>query len=1153
MRVLRGHPRAAVIALVSAGLISAAVAAFPAKADETTVSQDTYRTGWDQNETTLSPASVTSADFGQQFSTTLDGQVYAQPLVVGATLVTATENDKVYGLDRATGAIQWTDNLGLAWPASTVGCADLTPNLGVTSTPVYDSATGYVYLVAKVNDGADAMHPHYYMHAVNPSTGAEKPGFPVVIGGHPSNDPTGTFNPATQGQRPGLLLLGGVVYAAFGSHCDYGTYRGYVAGVSTAGTQTALWSTETGSANNGAGIWSSGGGLVSDGAGQIIVTTGNGISPAAGPGNAPPGTLAESVIRLHVNSDGSLSPTDFFSPSNAPTMDANDTDFAAGGPMALPDNFGTTADPHLLVQMGKDGRLFLLNRDNLGGRSQGAGGTDNALGMLGPYQGQWGHPAFWGGDGGYVYIVGNGGPLRAFKYGVTGAGVPALTLAGTSTGTFAYTSGSPVVTSGGTISGTAVVWVVWSSGPTGTNAELRAYSPTPDANGNLALLWSGPIGTAVKFATPATSGGRVYVGTRDGKILAFGRPAASVLTGSPAAIGDVAVGTTGTGTLTVTATQSLNITAISATSPFGVTPPALPSALASGASLSIPVTFTPGAPGANSGTIVVTTDAGPVSFTATGTGTKPGLGATPPNAVFSDEPVGLSSTHNMQITNTGTTTETISAVTAPSAPFSVAGLPAVGTQIPAGGSLIASATYAPTTTGTNSGSITVTSTSGTLTIPLDGTAIIGQGHLDIAPWPLDFGTSAVGYSTAKSFTITNSGNIPVTVTKAKAPNSDFTSPSPLPEGQVIGPGQTYVQSVTFTPTVAGAQTGSYEITSDDGQGARYVPLSGSAVGTLPAVPTNWQLNGTATADASTGTLQLTPATAQAAGSAFSTLPVPTAGLAASFTAQLNGGTGADGLTFALVDASKGSTTGAGVAGGGVGFSGLPGIAVALNTFAQSTTANFVGILAGPNSGTDAVTYLATAPIPAPLRTGTHKVTVSINAGVISVFIDGARLLAYTPAAGVIPLNAYAGFTAGNGQLTDIHAVSAVTIAPAPATAVGKALTASPASAVVQYAQVSLQTATTVILKNTGTANEVVTAVTSPTGTFTAVLPPLGLLLPPGGTVAVPIYLTPNTTAPVDGSLTVTTTSGTVTVPIHATPLPGAILTPSAPVHVNPTH
>ena len=1161
MNVVRGYPRAAFIGLIAAGLISAAAyVAFPAHGQEVTVSQDTLRTGWDQSETTLDPASVSASDFGQQFAATLDGQVYAQPLVIGNTLIAATENDKVYGLDKSSGAILWTDNFGPAWPASTIGCSDLTPNLGISGAPVYDSASGYVYLVTKVNDGADALHPHYYMHAVNPTSGAEKPSFPVAIGGHPSNDASATFDAAYQGQRPGLLFLNGVVYAAFGSHCDYGPdYRGYVAGVSTAGKQTALWSDETGTGNNGGGIWAGGGGLVSDGDGQIIFATGNGVSPAPGPGNAPPGNLAESVVRLHVNADGSLSPTDFFSPHDATKMDANDTDFGSGGPLALPDGYGTAAHPHLLVQMGKDGRLFLLDRDNLGGHAASTG-TDAVLGMVGPFQGLWGHLAFYGGDGGYVYVVGNGGPLRAFKVGVDGSGNPALSLVGTSTGSFGYTSGSPVVTSNGMTSGTGVVWVVWSSGPTGANAELRAYSPEPNGSGALTELWSSPIGTAVKFTTPATSDGRVYVGTRDGKILAFGRPANSALTGSPVSFGNIPVSTTGNATLTVTAAKSLNVTAISATSPFAVTAPALPHAMNSGDTLSIPMTFVPGGTGTISGTVTVTTDSGPVSFTASGYGTKPGLGANPPNAVFDDQPVGLSVTQNIQVTNTGTDTETIGAVTAPAAPYAVTGLPAPGATVAPGGSFIASVTYNPTVTGTNTDSITVTSTSPddpgvthTVTISLTGNSIVGQGHLTVSPWPLDFGMVPLGSTVTKTFSITNTGNIPVTVTKAKAPDSDFSSASPLPEGQVIGPDQTYVQQVTFTPTSIGAKTAQYEMTSDDGQGARFLPISGTATGVVPPITTGWQLNGSATATGAAGTIQLTPAaTAEVAGSAFSTTPVSTNNLAASFTAQLNGGTGADGLTFSLIDATQNQPTAVGTPGGGLGLDGLSGIGVALDTFwnAKVNSANYVAIATGSDNGLGSATYLATAPVPAPLRTGTHAVTVTVLAGVITVYVDAAQVLTYKPAAGLIPATAYAGFTAGNGGKTDLHAVSNIAIATSPVSATVTAPMASPGVVSFVGVPVGFHRLTAVTLKNTGLVPVVVTAATATglTGELgVSTLPAVGTVIAAGGSITVNVTFVPTMLSKVTGSLVVTTTGGTMTVPVTGAtwPLPGVLHTVKA--------
>ena len=462
--------------VASAAVLCAATLVIPAAsahATESTVSVDNLRTGWDANEPGLSPSAVGASDFGRLYTTAVNGQVYAQPLVAGATVIVATENDYVYGISSASGAVQWSRNVGPSWPAATIGCGDLTPNIGVTSTPVYDSSTNTVYLTAKVNDGADAQHPHWYLHAMDATSGAERAGFPVTIAGAPSNDPTRPFTPETAAQRPGLLLLNGVVYAAFGSYCDLGPYRGYVVGVSTTKAAiTWIWSDESGAANNSAGIWQSGSGLMSDGSGRIFLATGNGISPPVAAGSSQPAALAESIVRLTVASDGTMSASDFFSPANATTLDLNDTDFGSGGPVELPSaQFGTTAHPHLVVQAGKDGRVYLLDADNLGGRGQGSGGSDNVLGQLGPYQGQWGHPAVYGGQGGYVYMISNGGPLRAFAYGLSGGGLPAPSQAGATTGTLGYTSGSPIVTSNGTTSGSALVWVERTSGPAGANAN----------------------------------------------------------------------------------------------------------------------------------------------------------------------------------------------------------------------------------------------------------------------------------------------------------------------------------------------------------------------------------------------------------------------------------------------------------------------------------------------------------------------------------------------------------------------------------------------------------------------------------------------------------------------------------------------------------
>ncbi|HEY2793393.1 MAG TPA: PQQ-binding-like beta-propeller repeat protein, partial [Micromonosporaceae bacterium] len=339
-----------------------------ARADVQTAGVDSLRTDWDPAEPGLSPADVLGSDFGQLFATQLNGQVYAQPLVIGNLVIANTENDWVYGLSASDGHIIWSRNLGPAWPASTIGCGDLTPNIGSTATSTYDASTGTVYVTTKTNDGSDAQHPTWYLHALDATTGAERTGWPVPIVGTPSNDPFHPFAAVNVNERPGLLLMGGAVYMAFGSQCDIGKYVGWVAGVDTGTRVVNLWSDESGASSSESGIWHAGGGLVSDGPGRIFLTTGNGVTAPDAPGQNPPQQLSQSVVRLDVNGNGAMSAQDFFSPTDAATLDLNDADLGSGGPVALPDQyFGTTATPHLLVEMGKDGRLFLLNRDHLGG------------------------------------------------------------------------------------------------------------------------------------------------------------------------------------------------------------------------------------------------------------------------------------------------------------------------------------------------------------------------------------------------------------------------------------------------------------------------------------------------------------------------------------------------------------------------------------------------------------------------------------------------------------------------------------------------------------------------------------------------------------------------------------------------------------------
>ena len=248
------------------------------------------RDGWYPNQPGLSPQAVGSSGFGQLFATQLNGQIYAQPLLVGNVLFVATETDWVYGLSPVTGVIEWSRQIGTPFRDAPLHCGDLVPYLGVTSTPTVDPTTGVVYLVDQAYLSGAAGPVGWFMHAINPASGAEMPHFPVEIKGPVSNNPQQRFTPTQELQRPGLLFLGGVVYAAFGSHCDYPPYSGLVVGVSASGRQTTMWSVEGAGNASGGGIWQGGGGLVSVGPGQILFVSGNGLnSDASHPNGHIPG------------------------------------------------------------------------------------------------------------------------------------------------------------------------------------------------------------------------------------------------------------------------------------------------------------------------------------------------------------------------------------------------------------------------------------------------------------------------------------------------------------------------------------------------------------------------------------------------------------------------------------------------------------------------------------------------------------------------------------------------------------------------------------------------------------------------------------------------------------------------------------------------
>lgn len=1050
----------AALAALAPALTSAVVSTTSAHADEVTASQDLLRTGWDPAEPGLSPATVTSGSFGQLFSTQLQGQIYAQPIIAGSTVIVATEDDWIYGIGAVTGEVKWSRQLGTPWPAASEGCTDLTPNVGITSTPVYDPASGTIYTVAEiVPPNGTAFNPQFHMYGMNAQTGAITEDVPIA--GAPVNDPTRPFNPFNQLQRPGLLLQNGWVYAGFGSHCDINPYDGYVAGVNVSTHAVTMWTDEAGITDDMAGIWQGGGGLMSDGTGRIFVSSGNGVSPAPGPGTSPPSGLAESVVRLGVQPDGTLAPQDFFSPANAPSLDAADRDFGSGGPVGLP--VGTQQFPNLLVEAGKDGRVFLLNRDGLGGRMQGTGGTDADLAMAGPFGGQWGHPAVFEtstsplpanstGLDDYVYYVGSNDHLHALRLGADASGNPTFTDAGASTSTYCFEcAGPPAVTSNGTDPSTAVVWDVGMAGHTnGTGGVLQAFGAVPQnvaGNSVLPLLWSAPIGNANKFSLPATSGGRVYVGSRDGVLFAFGSPDAAPLTGAgPVTFAHTAVGSATTTSVTLTASAAVRVTAVNARTevfpnPFSTgqvtvngNPATLPVTLAPGDTISASATFTPTVPGGATGTLAFSTtypNFPTVGVSLSAQGTQTGFYASPHTFSFGSVPVGTDAPTTVIITNGGTSARKISKITMPGGPFKVTGLPAVGTSVASGQSVTASVTYAPTAAGTSSGTLSVTGAAGTAAaVTLTGKAPNGVSKFTASPTAVNFGSVPLGTQASATISVTNTGNLPATLTATAPPQLPFGAPDPIAKNLPVGSGYDLQIPVTFTPTSVGAVTRSYKITWTDPKGTHSltIPVSGTGTpataGSTAVAPPGggWVLNGSA---AMSGTsLQLTQAAANQAGSAVSPGPVPSNGLSAQFTTRIGGGTGADGMTFALLNAQSASAKSLGGNGALMGFGGLPGAAVVLSTVHATgyPSNNFVGIATGASGGR--LTFAATSTSVPALRPGAHTVGVNVSGGTITVKVDGKQVLSKAVS---LPASVLPAFTASTGTATDNHAITSATI------------------------------------------------------------------------------------------------------------------------------
>jgi outer membrane protein assembly factor BamB len=807
-------------------MLLAAIVAPQARGEIVTQDADALRSGWYPNEPALSAQAVASDSFGRIFDHRIEGQVYAQPLVANGILLVATNSDWLYGFDADTGDLLWQRSVGpplLSSDGPEGGiCPNPSPHIGVLGTPVIDADTNTAYMIAKgyVSGDPRSRGPsRFQLHAVDLASGGERAGFPVTIEGTAQNLPGLAFDPHFHLQRPGLLLMDGVIYAGFGGICDMSPYYGWLAAISTSGAKQGMWVASTA----GASLWQSGGALVSDGPGQILFTTGNsstfdgGGAPMPGPGRQPPATLGQAVVRVRAEPDGRMQATDFFSPWNNLELDQLDYDLGSSAPMALPEQwFGTPSVPRLLLQDGKEGMLYLLNRDELGGMSQGPGGEDAVVQKLGPRSGVWDAMASWPGDGGFVYVtavfreVTGLGELDVYAYGEEG-GEPRLSLAASSDDHFGYGSGGPVVTSDGIESGSGIVW--GTRCPTGRclDAELRAYGATP-VDGHLQLLWRSPIGVANKFTAPGVGDGRIYVGTRDGHIMGYGTPAAA-LVGADVSFGTVVVGLTSTRQATFTAHEDMTITGIAVDGAnFGIdlSSTRLPAALQAGDSIAVPTTYAPAARGRAAGTLTFATSRGTRAYRLSGDSVRAELKPSRSFIAFHRLLIGATSTAPVTLINEGDIPLTVAAVTPLAAPFSVSGAPDPGTVLQRGEHMDLQVTFDPTAPGDYSGAVEVQTEAGTTAIPLSGAAF----ETPVTVSPLAFPVTIVGQSEHRSVTFTARRDITVnSLSGVDAPFAVGDSSRTLPV--TLRAGESFTADVSFTPDAVGPVEGRLTVVTSE--------------------------------------------------------------------------------------------------------------------------------------------------------------------------------------------------------------------------------------------------------------------------------------------------------------------------------------------------
>ncbi len=496
----------------------------PSSVDVVTYHYDNLRTGQNLQETILTPANVNSSKFGKLGELAVDGKVDAQPLylsnvaipTVGTknVLYVVTEHGGVYAFDAdnisASASPLWkiTTQLSGEIPSDDRGCGQVTPEIGITSTPVIDRGRDAIYVVAVSKDAAGNYF--HRIHALDLTTGKELFGGPTTITasfpgtGAGSSNGVLPFDPMEYNERPGLLEINGTIYATWGSHCDAGPYTSWVMSYNA---DTLKQTSVLNLVPNGfdGGIWMSGTAPAADASGNIYFLIGNGTFDTTLNSSGFPSQGDCGNCFAKISSTAPLKLADYFTPLNTVAESAADEDLGSGGPLLLPDlTDASGATRHLAVGSGKDAIIYVLDRDNMGKFNAAQDNIYQRIAGALSSGGEYAKPSYFNGT---VYYGAVGNALKAFP--ITNAKL-ATTPSSQSSVQFPYPGATPSISANGTMNG--IVWAV----ENGSTAVLHAFDASNLAtelyNSNQAANSRDQF-VGNKFITAMIANGKVFVGT----------------------------------------------------------------------------------------------------------------------------------------------------------------------------------------------------------------------------------------------------------------------------------------------------------------------------------------------------------------------------------------------------------------------------------------------------------------------------------------------------------------------------------------------------------------------------------------------------------------------------------------------------------------